>query len=158
MAFASGSCDRFCHELEGENILDDPRSAENSFLDGIEALGHMPDVVFCENNVAANAESNGNSNKRQEAAADNVLDLESLHSDSRGWTKSLKDLPAFSHTKLENKLVKNNRTMPDKIAPNAYRNMKKGYGLWKEGYVRSINFRQGKHCRKNSVIFGKSKS
>jgi len=28
--------------------------------------------------------------------------------------------------------------MPGKIAPNAYRNMKKGYGLWKEGYVTNI--------------------
>ena len=27
--------------------------------------------------------------------------------------------------------------MPDKVAPKAYRNMKKGYGLWKEGYVKS---------------------
>ncbi|CAB4033528.1 Hypothetical predicted protein, partial [Paramuricea clavata] len=26
--------------------------------------------------------------------------------------------------------------MPDKIAPKAYRNMKEGYGLWKEGYVK----------------------
>ena len=28
--------------------------------------------------------------------------------------------------------------MPDKVAPKAYRNMKKGCGLWKEGYVKSI--------------------
>ena len=34
--------------------------------------------------------------------------------------------------------MKNSRTMPDKIAPKAYRNMKEGYGLWKEGYVKSI--------------------
>ena len=26
--------------------------------------------------------------------------------------------------------------MPDKQAPKAHRNMKKGYGLWKEGYVK----------------------
>ena len=105
--------------LKLPNILDDPSSAKESCLDDIEALGHMPDVGFSENNEAIN-KSNGNSNKRQEAAGD-ILDVESLQSDSRGWTKSLKDLPAFSH--------KNNRTMPDKIAPNAYGNMKKGYGL-----------------------------
>ena len=38
---------------------------------------------------------------------------------SRGWKKSLEDLAAFSHAKLENKLVKNNQTMPEKITPNA---------------------------------------
>ena len=47
-------------------------------------------------------------------------------------------MAALSHAKLENKLTKINQTMPDKIAPNAYCNMKKGYGLWKEGYVRTI--------------------
>ena len=103
MAFASDSCD----ELEGENIFDDPSSAENSCLDDIEALGHMPDVVFFESNEEIN-ESSGNSNKRQSEAGD-ILDVESLHSNRRGWTKSLKDFPAFSHEKLENKLVKNNR-------------------------------------------------
>ena len=33
--------------------------------------------------------------------------------------------------------MKNSRAMPDKIAPKAYRNMKEGYGLWKEGYLKS---------------------
>lgn len=125
------------NELEGDNILEDSSSVENSCIDDTEALGHIPSVIPCETDAAAN-ESNGCSNKRHESAVDHTLDAESLHSDSRGWTKSLKDLPSFSHAKLENKLVKNNRTMPDKIAPNAYRNMKKGYGLWKEGYVRNI--------------------
>ena len=60
-----------------------------------------------------------------------------LNVDEKNWTKSLVKLPPFTHEKLENKLVRNNRTMPDKIAPKAYRNMKKGYGLWKEGYVRN---------------------
>ena len=55
-----------------------------------------------------------------------------------GWTKSLEKLPSFSHEKLMNKLVRNRGTMPDKMAPKAYRNMKKGYGLWKEGYVRNF--------------------
>ena len=146
--------DCFFNELEGDNILEDPSSEETSCLDDIGAFRDIPNVISCETQ-AADA-SNGCSNKRQESAVDNnTLDAESLHSDSKGWTKSLKDLPAFSHAKLENKLVKNNRTMPDKIAPNAYRNIKKGYGLWKEGYVR--NTRQGKHRRKNSVILVKAK-
>jgi len=106
------------NELEGDIILEDPSSEETSCFDDNEALGHIPNVISCETQVADR--SNGCSNKRQESAVnDNTLDAESLHSDSRGWRKSLKDLPAFSHAKLENKLVKNNRTMPDKIAPNA---------------------------------------
>ena len=62
---------------------------------------------------------------------------EILNADRHGWTRSLAKLPAFTHEKLENKLVKNSRTMSDKVAPKAYRNMKKGYGLWKEGYVKN---------------------
>ena len=42
MEFAGGSCD----ELEDENTLDDPSSAENSYLNDIEGLRHVPDVVF----------------------------------------------------------------------------------------------------------------
>ena len=61
-----------------------------------------------------------------------------LNKEENGWTKSLEKLPAFTHAKLENKLVKNRCTMPDKLAPKAHRNMKKGYGLWKEGYVKNI--------------------
>ena len=45
-------------------------------------------------------------------------------------------MPSFTHEKLVNKLVRNSGTVPDKMAPKAYHNMKKGYGLWKEGYVR----------------------
>ena len=28
--------------------------------------------------------------------------------------------------------------MPNNVAPKAYRNMRKGYGLWREGYVNRI--------------------
>jgi hypothetical protein len=41
--------------------------------------------------------------------------------DNRDWIKTLEKLPGFTHEQLENKLVKNSRTMPDKIAPKAYR-------------------------------------
>jgi hypothetical protein len=60
-----------------------------------------------------------------------------LNANDKGWTKSLAKLPPFTHEMLENKLVKNSRTMPDRIAPKVHRNMKKGYGLWKEGYVKN---------------------
>ena len=65
------------------------------------------------------------------------LDVDNLSTESHGQTKSLVNLPRFSHEKLEKKLVRNSRTMPDKIAPEAHLNIKKGYGLWK-GYLKSI--------------------
>ena len=69
----------------------------------------------------------------------NEADVSSaLNENCIGWTKSLKDFPPFTYEKLEHKLVKNSRTMPDNVAPKAYRNMKKGYGLWREGYVNRI--------------------
>ena len=70
--------------------------------------------------------------------------------------KSLEDLAAFSHAKLENKLVKNNQTMPQKIAPNAYCSTKKAWVM--ERGLCEKHTQQGKQCRKNSVIFGKSLS
>ena len=57
----------------------------------------------------------------------NEADVSSaLNENCIGWTKSLKDFPPFTYEKLEHKLVKNSRTMPDNVAPKAYRNMKKG--------------------------------
>ena len=61
-----------------------------------------------------------------------------INSEKRGWIKSLEKLPQFNHEKLVKRLVKDSRTMPDRQAPKAYRNMKKGDGLWKEGYVRNV--------------------
>ena len=58
--------------------------------------------------------------------------------EANGWTKSLEKLPSFTHGKLENKLVKNAHTMPDNLAPKAHRNIKRGYVLWKEGYVKNM--------------------
>ena len=73
-----------CNELEGDNILEEPSSDKTSCLDGIEALGHIPNVISCETQAADG--SNGCSNKRQESAVgDDTLDAESLHSDSRRW-------------------------------------------------------------------------
>lgn len=40
-----------------------------------------------------------------------------LNADLKGWTKSLTKQTAFTHKMLENQLVRNSRTMPDKIAP-----------------------------------------
>ena len=43
-----------------------------------------------------------------------------LNGNCIGWTKSLKDFPPFTYEKLEYKLVKNSRTMPDNVAPFKY--------------------------------------
>ena len=56
------------NELEGDNILEDPSSEENSGLDDIEALGHIPNHISCGTQAADG--SNGGSNKRQESAVD----------------------------------------------------------------------------------------
>jgi hypothetical protein len=69
------------------------------------------------------------------------------HSETKGWTKLLQDIPPFTHQKLENKMVNNSRTMPDKVAPKAHRNMKKGYGLWKEGYVNNVQVKANVQCK-----------
>ena len=143
------------NEVEGDNILQDPSSEENSCLDDIEGLGHIPDVISCTTQGADR--SNGDSNKRQESAIDNTPNLNLCIAIVEDVKKSLEDLPALSHAKLVNKLVKNNQTMPDKIAPNAYCNMKKKKRVMERGLCERHTW-QGKHSRKNLVIFGKSLS
>ena len=48
-------------ELEDDNIFEEPSSEENSCLDDIAALGHIPNVISCETQVANR--SCGGSNK-----------------------------------------------------------------------------------------------
>ena len=49
----------------------------------------------------------------------------------------------FTEDCLSNKLSEASETMPDKVAPKAYRNKMQGYKLWKEGYVSRISFKPG---------------
>ena len=49
------------NELEGNNIFEEPSSEENSCLDDLEALGHIPNVISCKTQAADR--SNGGSNK-----------------------------------------------------------------------------------------------
>ena len=44
----------------------------------------------------------------------------------------------FTKKYLNDKLISNAETMPDKIAPKAHMNKQHGYRLWKEGYVFSV--------------------
>ncbi|CAB4025576.1 Hypothetical predicted protein, partial [Paramuricea clavata] len=37
--------------------------------------------------------------------------------------------------------------MPDRVTPKAHRNMKKGYGLCKEGYVNNIEVKANVQCK-----------
>ena len=51
------------------------------------------------------------------------------------WCINLRYMPIFTDKHLHDKVIDNAETMPDKIAPKAYRNKQHGYRLWKEGYV-----------------------
>jgi hypothetical protein len=66
------------------------------------------------------------------------------HSETKGWTKLLQHIAPCTH---QNKMVNNIRTMSDKVAPKAHRNMKKGYGLWKEGYVNNVQVKANVQCK-----------
>ena len=59
-------------------------------------------------------------------------------STSTGWSIELKYMPLFTEKELNDKLINNAETMPDKVAPKAHRNKVQGYKLWKEGYVSNV--------------------
>ena len=87
------------------------------------------------NNLLAGIQANEDSSSFQNSSTEpqRLDNPESFNSEKLGWIKSLEKLPGFNHEKLVKRLVKDSSTMPDKQAPKAYRNMKKGYG-----YVRNI--------------------
>ena len=58
--------------------------------------------------------------------------------DLKGWTLSLDKLPHFNEGYLDDKLIHESQTMPDKLKPNAHRNKMHGYKLWKEGFVSKV--------------------
>ena len=121
--------------LEAIQTNEDPSSFENSCT-GPQRLDNSQNQ--CSSQLSSSnftRQSGGAASPRERVVLETSADI--FNSDKVGWIKSLEKLPGFTHEKLENKLVKNSRTMPDKVAPKAYRNMKKGYGLWKEGYVKS---------------------
>ena len=66
---------------------------------------------------------------------------EDVSNRSDGWVKSLQFLPHVTSEKIDKKLV-GLSTLPKKTsAPQAFRNKRHGYRLWKEGFVRSISVR-----------------
>ncbi|CAB4029275.1 Hypothetical predicted protein [Paramuricea clavata] len=122
---AAGNTDTSYAFFENEIILGDPSSSKNSCTGGqgdVQTEMGASGKDVCRNKVNLDDDSAG-----------------FPHSETKGWTKLLQDIPPFTHRKLENKMVNNSRTilMPDKVAPKAHGNMKKGYGLWK-GYVNNV--------------------
>ena len=59
-------------------------------------------------------------------------------STATAWGRGLKSMPPFGEKQIDNRLIRNSKTMPDLKAPLAYRHKKQGYKLWKEGYVRKV--------------------
>ena len=59
-------------------------------------------------------------------------------SKSKGWSIELKYMLLFTEKELNDKLINNAETMPDKVAPKAHRSKLQGYKLWKEGYVSNV--------------------
>ena len=55
-----------------------------------------------------------------------------------GWTKSLKYVPGFSYEKLEKHLVVDDQKTPDGKPAEAFEHKKKGYKLFKAGYLRQF--------------------
>ena len=66
-------------------------------------------------------------------------------------------MPNFTETLLSKKLIDDNETMPDKIAPKAYRNKMQGYKLWKEGYVAQVRVKPNINVDKDVLFLVKAK-
>ena len=84
-----------------------------------EVIGSVPNEVVCSGQLGL---------LQQE--------IDTVHID--GWSKSLCMLPIFTEALIDNHLIYNAQTMPDKRNAQAYRHKQKGYRLFKEGYVRKV--------------------
>ena len=153
MSFAVENCESSntcCDVLPSGISLDEPNFFQSSFtgrkndIDNIisapDDVFHYPDAVEDDERhlrqTTCTTQMNIIGSTMQQGCND--ADISSaLNGKCIGWIKSLKDFSSFTCEKLEYKLVKNSRTMPDNVAPKTYRNMMKGYGLWR-GYVNRI--------------------
>ena len=145
MATVVSECvEAFCRLSEVVQTNEDASSVENS-CPGVRTFDNSEmncKTPYSSTNKAAKrsgASGGASFAARQEEIQGRDNDV--LNTDSNGWAKSLLNLPVSTHEELEKKLVRNSQTMPDNVALKAHRNMKKGYGLWKEGYVKNILFR-----------------
>ena len=122
--------------LDAVKSNEDLSSFENSCT-GLQRFDSPKNNGECAVSVPVSAKRSGGISLQQQFDSMTEEDILNADASGSGWTKSLEKPASFSHEKLMNKLVRNSGTMPDKMAPKAYRNMKKGYGLWKEGYVKN---------------------
>ena len=68
-----------------------------------------------------------------------------------GWVKSLELLPHVTSEKIDKKLICGSTLPKRPSAPQAFRNKRHGYRLWKEGFVRSISVRP--NVKGQSLLF-----
>ena len=122
--------------LDAVKSNEDPSSFENSCT-GLQRFDSPKNNGECAVSVPVSAKQSGGISLQQQFDSMTEEDILNADASGSGWTKSLEKLPSFSHEKLLNELVRNSGTVPDKVAPKAYRNMKKGYGLWKGRYVKN---------------------
>ena len=137
MAFSVKNCESSntsCDVLPSGISLDEPTFFQSSFSgrkDDIDNIISAPDDVFHHPDAVKDDERHLRQTTSQmdiigstTQQGCNDADVSSaLNGKCIGWTKSLKDFPPFTYEQLEHKLVKNSRTMPDNVAPKAYRNI-----------------------------------
>ena len=104
--------------LEAIQTNEDPSSFQNSCT-GPQRLENPQNQCSSQLSLSNfTRRSGGAASPRELVVLETSADI--FNSDMVGWIKSLEKLPGFTHEKLENKLVKNSRTMPDKVAPKSY--------------------------------------
>ena len=78
-----------------------------------------------------NLESTSNKSKENQSGVSNqalrpeILDI-ALCNDIKGWAIELSKMLQFTEDSLNKKLIEASKTMPDKVAPKAYRNKMQG--------------------------------
>ena len=97
-------------------------------------------IIHSENLYHADlaSQNDGNSSTREPLREMNDNNTSPDWSTTIAWGKRLKSMPPFGEKQIVNRLIQNLKTMPDLKAPLAYRHIKQGYKLWKEGYVRKL--------------------
>ena len=97
-------------------------------------------IIHSENLYHADlaSQNGGNSFTREPLREMNDNNTSPDWSTAIAWGKSLKSMPPFGEKQIVNRIIHNLKTMPDLKAPLAYRHIKQGYKLWKEGYVRKL--------------------
>ena len=67
-------------------------------------------------------------------------------------------MPRFNESMIDDKLIANNETMTNVIAPKAYCNKIHGYKLWKEGYVNKVKVKANVSALDQQLFLVKAKA